>query len=218
MKTNSAAVKRYWETLSPNKKAQILIRHVAEQQNYQQSLSPEKKTQILCNDAEGHRKQRKDLPPEKKIKILQTNADAHNKKRESLSPEDKELFDKKNHSAAQNKHCKSLTLDQKAQELQKIAANQKIPQTRFLGYNIGISCIPSQNAKISEMSEVWKHVVFHMGMKIRVSTWSFLSVVHPLQIPIPMYEKTTSFLLCMDLQPYSHDCFSKILRPSTALQ
>ncbi len=28
----------------------------------------------------------------------------------------------------------------------------------------------------------------------------------------PMYKKTTSFLLCMDLQPYSHDCFSKISR------
>ncbi len=26
-------------------------------------------------------------------------------------------------------------------------------------------------------------------MKIRVSMWSFLSVIHPLQIPIPMYKK-----------------------------
>ncbi len=58
------------------------------------------------------------------MKILQTDADAHNKKRESLSPEDKELFDK-NHSAAQNKYCKSLTLDQKVQELQKNAAKHK---------------------------------------------------------------------------------------------
>ncbi len=53
-------------SFSPDKKAQILITHVAEQQNYQQLVSPEKKTQILCNDAEGHRKQRKDLPLEKK--------------------------------------------------------------------------------------------------------------------------------------------------------
>jgi hypothetical protein len=30
---------------------------------------------------------------------------------------------------------------------------------------------------------------FHVGIKIRVSTWSFLSVLHLLQIPIPMYEK-----------------------------
>ncbi len=27
-----------------------------------------------------------------------------------------------------------------------------------------------------------------------------------------MYKKTNSFLLCMDLQPYSHNCLSKILR------
>ena len=121
VKTNSAAVKQYQETLSPDKKAQILITHVAEQQNYQQSLSQEKKTQILCNDAEGHRK---DLPPEKKIKILQTNADAHNKKRESLSPEDKELFDK-NHTAAQNKYCKTLTPDQRGQVLKKMLPNTK---------------------------------------------------------------------------------------------
>ncbi len=44
--------------------------------------------------------------------------------REPLSPEDKELFDK-NHSAAQNKYFKSLTLDQKAQEFQKNAAKHK---------------------------------------------------------------------------------------------
>ncbi len=48
LKTNSAAVKRYQESLSPNsKKAQILITNVAEQKNYRQSLSPEKKTQIF---------------------------------------------------------------------------------------------------------------------------------------------------------------------------
>jgi hypothetical protein len=29
----------------------------------------------------------------------------------------------------------------------------------------------------------------HVGIKIRVSTWSFLSVIHPLRIPIPMYKK-----------------------------
>jgi hypothetical protein len=41
LKTNSAAVKRYQESLSPNGKAQVLIKHAAEQQKYQQSLSPE---------------------------------------------------------------------------------------------------------------------------------------------------------------------------------
>jgi hypothetical protein len=34
VKTNSAAVKQCPESLSPNKKAQILITNVAEQQNY----------------------------------------------------------------------------------------------------------------------------------------------------------------------------------------
>ncbi len=101
LKTNSAAVKQYRESLSPNKKTQILITDTTEHQNHQQSLSPEKKTQILCSDSDAHRKQRDSLPPEKKIKILQTDADAHNKKWESISFEDKELFDK-NHSAAQN--------------------------------------------------------------------------------------------------------------------
>ncbi len=77
LKTNSAAVKQYWESLSPDKKAQVLFKHVTEQQNYCQSLSPEKKTQIACNDADAHKKQRESLPPEKKVKILKTNADAH---------------------------------------------------------------------------------------------------------------------------------------------
>jgi hypothetical protein len=35
LKMNSAAVKRYRESLSPNKKAQILVTHATEQQNYQ---------------------------------------------------------------------------------------------------------------------------------------------------------------------------------------
>jgi hypothetical protein len=30
--------------------------------------------------------------------------------------------------------------------------------------------------------------------------------------PLPTYEKTNSFLLCMDLQPYSQDCFSKNIK------
>jgi hypothetical protein len=42
LKTSSAAVKQYRESLSPNKKAQGLVINAAEQQNYRQSLSPEK--------------------------------------------------------------------------------------------------------------------------------------------------------------------------------
>ncbi len=76
-----------------------MVTHAAEQQKYRQSLSPEKKTQILCNDAGAHRKQREFLPPEKKIKILETNVDAYKKKRESLSPKDRDLFEKKNTAA-----------------------------------------------------------------------------------------------------------------------
>ncbi len=40
LKTNSAAVKQYQESLSPDEKAQVLVTHATEQQNYQQSLSP----------------------------------------------------------------------------------------------------------------------------------------------------------------------------------
>ncbi len=92
LKTNSAVVNRYRESLSPNKKAQILITNVAGPKKPSTITLTREKTQILCSNANAHRKQRKDLPPEKKIKMLQTNADAHNKKWESLSPEDKDLF------------------------------------------------------------------------------------------------------------------------------
>jgi hypothetical protein len=80
LKTTSAAVKRYQECLSPDKKAQVLVNDSAAHQNQQQSLSLENKTQIFCNDAYAHRKQRESPPPEKKIKILETNADTHKKK------------------------------------------------------------------------------------------------------------------------------------------
>ncbi len=80
LKTNSAAVKQYQESLSPNEKAQVLVTHATEQQNYGQSLSPESKVQILCKDADAHRIQCDSLPPEKEVKILETNADVHKKK------------------------------------------------------------------------------------------------------------------------------------------
>ncbi len=47
LKTNSAAVKQYWESLSPDKKVQVLVTHAAEQQNYWQSLSPEKNLNFM---------------------------------------------------------------------------------------------------------------------------------------------------------------------------
>jgi hypothetical protein len=89
LKTTSAAVKQYWETLTPNKKEKVLV-----------------------NDTDAHRKQCKSFPPEKKIKFLETNADAHKKKQESLSPENKDLINK-NNTAAQHKYRNSLSFNQK---------------------------------------------------------------------------------------------------------
>ncbi len=77
---------------------------------YQESLSQKKKHQILCNDADAHKKNCKSLPPEKKVKIFQTNSDSHKEKWESFSPEDKDLY-VKNNVAAQHKHRKSLSPD-----------------------------------------------------------------------------------------------------------
>jgi hypothetical protein len=57
MKTNPAAVKRYRETLFPNKKAQILIKDATEHQNYLQSFSQEKKLKfyaIMLKDTENN--------------------------------------------------------------------------------------------------------------------------------------------------------------------
>jgi hypothetical protein len=80
LKTNSAAVKRYQESLSPDEKARVLVINSAAHQKQRQSLSPESKVQFLCNNADAHRKQRESLPSENKVKILETNSDAHKKK------------------------------------------------------------------------------------------------------------------------------------------
>ncbi len=48
LKAISAAVKGYQESLSPDKKVQVLVTHAAEQQNYRQSLSPEKKLKFYA--------------------------------------------------------------------------------------------------------------------------------------------------------------------------
>ncbi len=89
LKTNSAAVKRYQESLSSDEIAQVLVKHAAEQQKYQESLSSEDKAQMLTKKADTERKQSKYLPPEKKVNILETNAAAHKKQRKSLSPDNK---------------------------------------------------------------------------------------------------------------------------------
>ncbi len=91
---------------------------------YQESISFDKKIQVLVNNSDAHKKQRVFIPPKKKIKILEINADAHKKKRESLSPEDRDLFDK-NHSVAHLKYRKSLSPDQKVQVLKTDASKHK---------------------------------------------------------------------------------------------
>jgi hypothetical protein len=79
LKTNSAAVKRNQESLSPDEKAQVLVKNVTEQRKHQQFLSSKDKAQMLNKDAAAHKKQHESLPPEKKVKILQTNAAVHTK-------------------------------------------------------------------------------------------------------------------------------------------
>ncbi len=56
LKTNSAVVKQYQDSLSPNEKAQVLVQHAAQQQKYQHSFSPEDKAQILTKKADTERK------------------------------------------------------------------------------------------------------------------------------------------------------------------
>jgi hypothetical protein len=94
LKTNSAAVKRYQESLSPNGKAQVLINDSVAHQKQRQFLSQEDKAQILCKVADAHKKQRESLSLDDKVQILNKDADAHEKQRESLLPEDEDLFEK----------------------------------------------------------------------------------------------------------------------------
>ncbi len=66
LKTNSAAEKQYRESLSPDRKAQVLVNDSAAHQKQRQSLSLENKTQMLGNDAAAHSKQPKSFSPEDK--------------------------------------------------------------------------------------------------------------------------------------------------------
>ena len=80
LKTNSAAVKRYQESLSPDKKAQVLVKHVTEQQNYRQSCSPEKKLKLYAMMLMPTKNNASPFLLRKKVKILKTDADAHKEK------------------------------------------------------------------------------------------------------------------------------------------
>jgi hypothetical protein len=61
----------------------------------------------------------------------------------------------------------------------------RLPSPHRINFSICLSVCPSVC-----LSVIYENTLnFHVVIKIKVSTWSFLSVVHPLQIPIPMYEK-----------------------------
>ncbi len=95
LKTNSAAVKWYQESLSPNWKTQVMVKHTTVQLKYQQPFSPEDSAQILNENTAAHRKQQESLPPKKKARLLDTNAAAHKRQQESLSPDDEIQIKKK---------------------------------------------------------------------------------------------------------------------------
>ena len=91
LKTNSAANKRYRESLSsPDDKVQNLMNNAAEQKKHRESLSPEQKAQNLTNNAAAHKKQRESLSPEQKTQNLTNHAAKQKKHRDSLSSEQKE--------------------------------------------------------------------------------------------------------------------------------
>ncbi len=102
--------------------------------------------------------------------------------------------------------CDSVDKGQK-RDVEKKSVYQKIPQIHFLGYNIGISCIPSQNVNISNMSGIWKHVVFHVEMEFRVSTWSFLSVTIPVKYLFLCWKKKFGYnkKICTKLPKLTHE-------------
>jgi hypothetical protein len=124
LKTNSAAVKWYWESLSANKKAQVLVNDFAAHQKQQQSLSPENKVQMLCKNADAHRKQCKSFSPEDKNQVLRNDAAAHKEQWKTLSPDDK-VWILTNDAAAHKKQRESLSPEQKVKVMTINAAAHK---------------------------------------------------------------------------------------------
>ncbi len=58
---------KYWESLPPKKKDQVLEDDAAAHQKYRESLPLEKKAQILEDDAVVHQKYQESLPPKKNL-------------------------------------------------------------------------------------------------------------------------------------------------------
>ncbi len=79
LKKKSGAVKRYWESLSPDRKAQVLVNNSAVHKKQRETLSPDDKVQILTNDAAAYKKQQESLSPDDKVWILTNDAAAHKK-------------------------------------------------------------------------------------------------------------------------------------------
>jgi hypothetical protein len=71
LKINFAAVKGYQESLSPDGKVQVLVKHAAEQQKYQQSLSPKDKAQMLTKKADTEKNDASTFLLRKRSKNLQ---------------------------------------------------------------------------------------------------------------------------------------------------
>jgi hypothetical protein len=151
LKPNSAAVKWYWESLSPNKKAQVLVNNTDAHWKQRESVPPEKKVKMLETNAAAHKKQPKSLSPDDKSQILNKDADAHRKKWEYLSPEDKDLFVKDN-TAAQH------TLA--ARGLEELRVNLLLTWRNWLGYPAHTGLISLSVCLFVCPSGIWKHVEF----------------------------------------------------------
>jgi hypothetical protein len=62
----------------------------------------------------------------------------------------------------------------------------RLPSPHRINFSVCLS------VRLSVCPSIWNMKTrrfFYVGIKIRVSTWSVLSIVHPLQTPIPMYKK-----------------------------
>ncbi len=80
-----------------------------------------------------------------------------------------------------NEFVHSLFSDSISMGLVNLEEPIRSPSPHRINFSVCLS------VRLSTIYENTLH--FHVGSKIRVSTWSFLSVIHPLQIPIPMYEE-----------------------------
>jgi hypothetical protein len=105
----------------------------------------------------------------------------HKQTRDSLSPEEKVLFVKKN-TAAQHKHCKSLSPEQKAQSLTIDAAVHK-KQNELL---------PSKKARLMETKAEQRHD--HLTEEEKKISVQIRSVAATLYEKVDLDKPTVEFL------------------------